>query len=140
MERKISHTLSHINQYEVVKKYKYLGHMLRDDFSDKKDVQFRLDNFHAKLDSVIRKFLNVKPQMLLFLFEAYCVPDYGLSLWDMKEIFKSQIFRTFESPYANALKKMHRLPRMVSNHIVANRAGVLLLRHHAACIQARFIK
>ena len=29
---------------------------------------------------------------------------------------------------------------MVSNHIVANRAGVLLLRHHTVCIQTRFIK
>ena len=29
---------------------------------------------------------------------------------------------------------------MISNHIIANKAGVLLLRHHAACIQVRVVK
>ena len=29
---------------------------------------------------------------------------------------------------------------MVSNHIVANTAGLLLLKYHKACIQARFVK
>ena len=51
-----SHGISHIDQYEVVKKYKYLGHVLRDDFSDKNDVEFKLNNFYAKFNSVIRKF------------------------------------------------------------------------------------
>ena len=91
-----SHGISHKDQYEVVKKYKYLGHVLRDDFSDKNYVEFRLDNFYAKYNSVISKFPNVNHQALLFLFEAYCVSDYGLSLWDMKEILKSQFLEFLE--------------------------------------------
>ena len=76
------------------------------------------------------KFRIVNHLTLLFLFEAYCVPDYGLSLWDMKFFFKSQIFRTFKSAYPNTLIKIYRLPRMISNHIIAKKAGVFQLRHH----------
>ena len=54
-----SHNISHIDQYKVVKKYKYLGHVLRDYFFDKNDVKFRLSSFYAKLILVIRKFSNV---------------------------------------------------------------------------------
>ena len=35
---------------------------------------------------------------------------------------------------------MYRLPRMISNRVIANKTGIFLLSHHTSCIQARFVK
>lgn len=44
-----SHVISYITQYEVVKKYKYLCHIIENNFSDKLDVELRLNFFMQNL-------------------------------------------------------------------------------------------
>ncbi len=60
------------------------------------------------------------------------MPDYGSTKWDIQEVLKNQVFRTFQSAYANALMNV---PRLVSN--VAKVVALLLLRHHVAVLQTR---
>lgn len=91
---------------QVVKSYKYLGHMINFNFKDNDDVHFRLNNFYASFNTVFRNFKSLDKQSLLFLFNAYCLPDYGLNLWNNDRTFNSQIFKTFEIAFNKALKRV----------------------------------
>ena len=104
-------------------------------------IELRLNSFYSCFNSMSRdlKFLNINN--LMFLFNSYCCPDiYGLSLWNDASTIKSNIFRTFETAYSNALKRMSGVPLYASSHITAERFHQLLLRHLTALIQARFLK
>ena len=76
----------------------------------------------------------------MFIFNSYYCPEYGLALWNHASTFKSNIFKTFEIAYSNALKRMSGVPTYASSHITAERCQQLLLRHLTALIQARFLK
>ena len=78
--------------------------------------------------------------MFLFLFNAYCLPDYGLCLWNTNVILSRQIFWSFETAFSNALKKVVGAPIYASSHITAELCQQLLFRHHVSLIQARFFK
>lgn len=128
------------DNFEVVTKYKYLGHFVHECLTDDDDVKFRLNNFHSKFNSIFRNFNKVSIETFLFLFNAYCLPDYGLCLWNANAIFNRQIFRSFETAFSNALKKVVGAPIYSSSHVTAELCQQLLFRHHVAFIQARFFK
>ena len=128
------------DKFEVVTKYKYLGHFVHECLTDDDDVKFRLNNFYSKFNSIFRNFNNVSIETFLFLFNAYCLPDYGLCLWNAKAIFNRQIFRSFETAFSNALKKVIGAPVYASSHITAELCHQLLFRHYVSFIQARFLK
>ena len=79
-------------------------------------------------------------ETLLYLFNAFCTPDYGLSLWNNGQVCRKQIFRSFEVAYSNALKKIHQVPISTSSHLVANKCNIFLFNHHVAYVQARYFK
>ena len=126
--------------FEVVDNYKYLGHIIQRQLLDTDDVHFRLNSFYSKFNSVYRNFNSVSIETLLFLFNSYCVPDYGLSLWDTGVIFNKQIFKTFKVAYSNALKKIVGAPRYSSSHVTATLCNQLLLNHLVATLQWRYMK
>lgn len=126
--------------FEVVKSYKYLGHLISSDLQDGGDVQGHLNHFYAYFNSILRDFKYVDKETLIFLFNSYCKPDYGLSLWNHKNTLRSRIFNTYEVAYSNALKRMIGAPSYSSSHEAAETCGQLLLRHHLALVQARFYK
>ena len=64
------------HNFEVVDKYKYLGHIIQDSLSDTADAEHRICNFYAKFHWVLRNFKNTSVEVLLFLFDSYCAPDY----------------------------------------------------------------
>ena len=78
--------------------------------------------------------------MMLYLFKAYCVPDYGLQVWDNATIYSNHIFKTFETAYARAMKRIKTYTFHASSHVVANQCYLLLLKHHMALIQTRYFK
>ena len=91
--------------FEVVTQYKYLGHIIQDDLYDTADTTYRLNSFYSKFHWVLRNFKSTSIDVLLFLFDAYCSPDYGLPLWFLNAIANKQIFKTFEVAYNGAFKK-----------------------------------
>ena len=111
-----SDTISFIRQFEIVNCQKYLGYWVTHNFCDKKDVEIRLNTFYSKFNSVYRKFKGLNTDTMLYLFKACCVPDYGLQLWDNETVFSSHIFKTFETAYAKAMKRIIRCPVHASNH------------------------
>ena len=126
--------------FEVVAQYKYLGHIIRDDLSDTTDAEYRINNFYAKFHWVLRNFKSTSLDVLLFLFDSYCSPDYGLPLWFLQAISNKQIFRAFEVAYNGAFKKMLGVSAVTSSHAVADACHVLLFIHYVLFIQVRYFK
>ena len=124
----------------MIEDHKYLGHHISNRLSDVPDVKIRLNSFYSKFNSVLRNFTNVAVETLNFLLNSFCLPDYGLSLWNMKELKIKQIFKSFDISYSNALKKIIGVPKYSSSHSAAEVCNQLLLKHHVALLQARFIK
>ena len=127
------------DKFEVVDNYKYLGHIIQKQLLDVDDANFRLNSFYGKFNSIYRNFRDVSVETLLFLFNSYCVPDYGLGLWDTGVLFNKQIFKTFKVAYSNALKKIIGAPRYSSSHVTATLCNQLLLNHHVATLQWRYM-
>ena len=128
------------DRFEVVDNYKYLGHIIQRQLLDIDDTHFRLNSFYGKFNSVYRNFKDVSVETLLFLFNSYCVPEYGLGLWDTGVLFNKQIFITFKVAYSNALKKIVGAPRYSSSHVTAILCSQLLLNHLVATLQWRYMK
>ena len=125
--------------FQVVDNYKYLRHIIQRQLLDTDDAHFRLNSFYGKFNSVYRSFQGVSVETLLFLFNSYCVPDYGLGLWDTGVLFNKHIFKTFKVAYSNALKKIVGAPRYSSTHVTPTLCNQLLLNHHIATLQWRYM-
>ena len=128
------------DRFEVVSHYKYLGHILQANMQDNKDAKHRLNSFYSKFNWVFRNFRNTSLDVLTFLFNAYCTPDYGLPLWCLDGLVNRQDFKTFEVAYNNAFKRMIGVPIGTSSHAAAEAAKPLLFKHHFIYIQTRFFK
>ena len=77
---------------------------------------------------------------LLFLFNTFCLPDYGIPLWERNKTFRSTIYKTFEVAYHKSLKRILGVPTYTSNHYVAETCNQFLFKHYIAFSQARFYK
>ena len=122
---------------EVVDSYKYLGHVIQNQLSDILDVKQLLNDFNGRINNVIRNFKNVSIETLLYLFDVFCLLDYGLSLWDLGTIFNKQIFKIFKTFFSNALKRILGVPLGSSVHATAE---ICNMCHHVALTQARYMK
>lgn len=114
--------------------------MIQRNLKDTKDIENRLNQFYAKFNTTFRKFKNVSIETFLYLFNSYCLPDYGLALWNTSEIFSAQIFNVFKVAYHNALKKIVGVPITFSNHDIAEYCNQLLLPHYIVSLQSRYFK
>lgn len=128
------------DNFDVVNSYKYLGHLIRSDLQDTNDIEMHLKKFYASFNGILRDFKHVDKETLLFLFNSYCKPDYGLCLWNNQNLFKGKIFKTFEVAFSNALRRIIGAPSYSSSHEAAETSGQLLLKHHLALVQARYYK
>ena len=126
--------------YEVVNDYKYLGHLINRQLLDHDDIKYRLNIFYAQFNSVFRNFSNMSSEVLIYLFKSYCLPDYGLNLWNTDVIFSKHVFKTFKIGFSNAMKKILGLVLSSSSHSAADTCDQLLLNHHVMYIQARYFK
>ena len=117
-----------------------MGHYISFNFKDTDDITFRLNNFYASFNSILRDFSSVNKATFLFLFKSYCLPDYGLPLWNHATSFNSKIFKAFNVAFNKSLKRISGVPIFASSHITANECNILLLNHHTALTQARYLK
>ena len=125
---------------ECVNTYKYLGHMIERNLDDVKDIEYRLNLFYAKFNVVFRKFKSVSLETILFLFNSYCLPDYGLSLWNVSEAGKKHIFKVFRIAYHNAFKKMAGASILHSSHDVLTSCNQFLFEHYLSFLISRYFK
>ena len=97
------------SRFEVVKQYKYLGNIISHDLDDEYDVKYKLNCFYSSSNSTFRSFSGVSLETIVHLFNAYCIPQYGLSLWNSYNIFNKQYFRRFEIAISLMLRKNSQL-------------------------------
>ena len=128
------------DNFEIVSEYKYLGHIIQENLSDVKDVNFRLSSFYGKSNWVYRNFKRISSDALDFLFKLFCNPEYGLTIWNLGEITNKPCFKTFTVAYSNAIKKVLGVPFSMSSHAVAEIFNHLLFYHSVAFIQIRYFK
>ena len=128
------------DKFEIVCEYKYLGHIIKSNLSDTKDVDFRLNSFYGKFHWVFRNFKNIAPDVLYFLFKTFCMSEYGLTIWNLCEITSKPCFKTFQVAHSNALKKILDVPVSTSSHAVAEVFNSLLFHHFITFIQIRYFK
>ena len=125
---------------ECVSVYKYLGHLIERNLSDVRDAECRLNQFYAKFNTVFRKFKKVSLETLLYLFNSYCLPDYGLSLWNVNEVNGKHIFKVFRTAFHNAFKKMSGASTLHSSHDVMSSCNQLLFEHYLVFLISRYFK
>ena len=79
-------------------------------------------------------------ETLLYLFNSYCLPDYGLSLWNVSDINSKHIFKVFRTAYHNAFKKMSGASILHSSHDVMINCNQLLFEHYLTFLVSRYFK
>lgn len=122
---------------QVVRSYKYLGHIITSNLNDADDVDLRLKSFYASFNTILRDFKGIGLNAFMCLFKSYCSPDYGLSLWH-HNVQTSHIFKTFNVALNRSLKRIINVPTYSSSHEAAEVCDHLLLAHHVALIHARY--
>ena len=125
---------------ECVSEYKYLGHVVERNLNDVRDMECKLNNFYAKFNIVFRKFKKVSLETLLFLFNSYCLPDYGLPLWNIGEIQSKHVFKVFRTAFHNVFKKMAGISIMYSSHDVMSSCNQFLFEHYLSFLISKYFK
>ena len=69
------------NSIDVVQKFKYLGHFVSANMSDKEDIERQRKKLYAQGNSLIRKFHMCTLDTKLVLFNTYCSAMYTAQLW-----------------------------------------------------------
>ena len=69
------------NSINVVENFKYLGHFISANLSDKEDIERQRKKLYAQGNSLIRKFHMCTLETKLVLFNTYCSSMYTAQLW-----------------------------------------------------------
>ena len=69
------------NSIDVVHTFKYLGHYISNNLSDKEDISRQRKKLYAQGNSLIRKFHMCTLDTKLILFNTYCSSMYTAQLW-----------------------------------------------------------
>ena len=89
------------NSIDVVQKFKYLGHFVSANMSDKEDIERQRKKLYAQGNSLIRKFHMCTLDTKLVLFNTYCSAMYMAQLWT--NYTKTSINKLYTA-YHNILK------------------------------------
>lgn len=66
---------------QFVTEFKYLGHIISNDFSDDKDIHRELRNMFFRVNILVRRFAKCSVAVKIALFRAYCLCLYDTALW-----------------------------------------------------------
>lgn len=91
------------NFIDVVNKFKYLGHFISDDLSDKDDIERQRKKLYAQGNSIIRKFHMCTLETKLVLFNTYCSSMYTVQLWTK---YTQTAISKLYTAYHNILKSL----------------------------------
>ena len=86
---------------EVVKNYKYLGHIMCDTLSDDLDILRQRKKIFAQGNSLLRKFFMCSIEVKATLFRSYCSSFYTAQLWSK---YSQNVINKLFIAYHNTLK------------------------------------
>ena len=76
----------------------------------------------------------------MFVFNSFCLPAYGVVLWQINKMNNKLCYETSQTPYNNALKKVFALPRYYSNHELTQQTNNFLVKYYNVFVQGRYYK
>lgn len=91
----------------IVHKFKYLGHIIRDDLSDEADLERQRRSIACRSNMLARRFSYCSNQVKVTLFTAYCQSFYTSQLWYRYTKFA---YNTLRVQYNNAFRAILKLP------------------------------
>ena len=65
----------------VIREFKYLGHMINNEFSDDDDIKRKIRNLFMRTNVLIRRYNKCSISVKLALFRAYCIFFYDVGIW-----------------------------------------------------------
>ena len=92
-----------------VKETKYLGHLIRADGKDDKDIQKACGKLYAQGNSLIRKFHMCTDKVKIKLFVTFCSQFYCAPLWYFNKTDKT--YNKLRVAYNNVFRFLLGLPR-----------------------------
>ena len=64
---------------------KDLGNHIRSDLSEANEIQHKQDSFIGRTNSLLIKYSDAKPEVLMKLFSSYCTHLYGAQAWNFND-------------------------------------------------------
>ena len=123
---------------KFVDEIKYLGFIITSNLCNQKDIIFNRNKFYKQFNVTIRKFSNCNINVLVNLFNTYCLQIYGSNLWFGNFRCKRQLDQ-FAVGYHKAIKKILKVPYGASNHDCCEILGLLTFKHFLNSARLKFI-
>ena len=104
-----------------VKSFRYLGYQIQHNLDNSLDIDEKRGRFYSQFNQVLRKFHYLDKNVLLFLFQQFCLQIYGAELWFGNNRSVSNL-NQFAIGYHKAIKKILGVSYHESNHYVCQEA------------------
>ena len=86
---------------QFISKFKYLGHIITNEFSDDEDIQREIRSMFVRCNHLIRRFYKCSKCVKLKLFQSFCLCFYDIALWTS---FSVSAVTKFRSCYNKCIK------------------------------------
>jgi hypothetical protein len=86
---------------QFVSQFKYLGHMINNDFSDDDDIKREIRNLFMRSNILTRRYNKCSVAVKLMLFKAYCMCLYDAAIWVH---YSTTVFNKLRSCYNKCIK------------------------------------
>ena len=96
---------------KYVDKFRYLGHIITDDFTDDEDIKRETRSLYVRGNTIARKFGFLDNNIKCALFKSYCYSLYTSSLWVNYRLATMNKIRV---AYNNVLRKLLHVPPRTS--------------------------
>jgi len=84
-----------------VHKFRYLGHIITDDFKDNADITREIRSLFYRTNMLIRRFGKCSMDVKRVLFRSYCLCLYDTGLW---KFYKTTVINKLKSAYNRCMK------------------------------------
>ena len=98
-------------ELQFVHKFKYLGHIITNDFSDNDDINREIRNLFMRTNILIRRYSKCSLAVKLSLFKAYCMCLYDIGIW---KYYSNSRFNKLKSCYNKCIKMFFKFDRCYS--------------------------
>ena len=92
----------------------YLGNKIRDDLSDRDDIECKVEDLNGRANSLVHKFGSADRLVKCKLFASKCAHSYGAECWDLS----SNVCNMYWKASAQALRRILGLPPSCPSEIV----------------------
>lgn len=106
---------------DVVKQFRYLGHLLTERLQDDADIERERRALAVRSNMLARRFSKCSKEVKITLFKAYCLCMYTCQLWIS---FTRRAINTMRVQYNDAYRALMKLPRCCSASSMFAEAGV----------------